>query len=61
VRIMKAKKELTYEKIKIQTIDTVKNHFVPSVDMIKKSVDWLVENDYLERSEKDRNLFLYVA
>ncbi|KAK7469322.1 hypothetical protein VKT23_003803 [Stygiomarasmius scandens] len=61
VRIMKAKKELTYEKIKIQTIDAVKNHFVPSVDMIKKSVDWLVENDYLERSEKDRNLFLYVA
>ncbi|THV00861.1 Cullin-domain-containing protein [Dendrothele bispora CBS 962.96] len=61
VRIMKAKKELTYEKIKIQTIDAVKNHFMPSVDMIKKSVDWLVENDYLERSEKDRNVFLYVA
>jgi cullin 4 len=58
---MKAKKELAYEKIKIETIDAVKNHFIPSVDMIKKSVDWLLQNDYLERSEEDRNVFLYVA
>ncbi|THU85610.1 hypothetical protein K435DRAFT_925518 [Dendrothele bispora CBS 962.96] len=51
VRTMKAKKEMTYEKIKIQMIDAVRNHFMLSVDMIKKSVDWLVGNDYLERSE----------
>ncbi|KAF5335225.1 hypothetical protein D9758_014773 [Tetrapyrgos nigripes] len=61
VRIMKAKKELTYEKIKLETIDAVKNHFIPSVEMIKKSVDWLLQNDYLERNEEDRNVFLYVA
>ncbi|KAF9012551.1 Cullin family-domain-containing protein [Cyathus striatus] len=61
VRIMKAKKELTYEQLKAATIDAVKNHFVPSVDVIKKRIDSLVESDYLERSKGDRNKFLYVA
>ncbi|TFK63076.1 Cullin-domain-containing protein [Pluteus cervinus] len=61
VRIMKAKKEMTYEKLKAATIDAVKNHFVPQVDVIKKRVDALVENEYLERSKRDKNVFLYVA
>ncbi|KAF8650599.1 hypothetical protein AX16_005170 [Volvariella volvacea WC 439] len=61
VRIMKARKELTYEKLKAATIDAVKNHFSPSVEDIKRRIDSLVESDYLERSEKDKNTFLYVA
>ncbi|GLB36813.1 putative cullin family protein [Lyophyllum shimeji] len=61
VRIMKARKELTYEQLKTATIEAVKNHFVPMVDAIKKRVDALVESDYLERSAEDKNKFLYVA
>ncbi|KAF8879952.1 Cullin-4B [Infundibulicybe gibba] len=61
VRVMKARKEMTYEQLKAATIDAVKNHFVPQVDVIKKRIDSLVETDYLERSKKDRNTFLYVA
>jgi cullin-4 len=61
VRIMKGKKEMSYEQLKTATIDAVKNHFVPSVDTIKKRVDSLVESDYLKRSEEDRNFFHYVA
>ncbi|KAF8637776.1 hypothetical protein AX17_002585 [Amanita inopinata Kibby_2008] len=61
VRIMKARKELTFEQLKIATIDALKSHFVPSVDQIKKRIDSLVESDYLERSEEDKSKFLYVA
>ena len=61
VRVMKAKKELTYEQLKAATIDAVKNHFVPQVETIKRRIDALVEQEYLERSPDDRNKYLYVA
>lgn len=60
VRIMKAKKEMTYEQLKAATIDEVKRHFVPQVETIKKRIEYLVDQEYLERSE-DKNKFLYVA
>ncbi|KAK2464856.1 hypothetical protein APHAL10511_002932 [Amanita phalloides] len=61
VRVMKARKELSFEQLKIATIDAVTNHFKPSVEQIKKRIDALVETDYLERSPNDKNMFLYVA
>ncbi|KAI9566965.1 Cullin family-domain-containing protein [Boletus coccyginus] len=61
VRIMKAKKELTYEALKTQTIDAVKNHFVPEVSVIKQRIAGLVEQEYLRRDDHDMNKFIYVA
>ncbi|KAG6865824.1 hypothetical protein C0991_011443 [Blastosporella zonata] len=61
VRVMKARKVLTFEAIKTETIDAVKKHFVPSVDGIKKGVDWCVSNEYLRRDEDDKKKFHYVA
>ena len=61
VRIMKARKELSYEQLKVATIDAVKNHFVPEVSVIKQRIAGLVEQDYLARDDDDMNLFTYVA
>ena len=61
VRIMKARKEMVYEHLKAATIHAVKSHFVPQVDMIKRRIDSLVEAEYLERSEDDRNRYKYIA
>lgn len=61
VRVMKARKQLTYEQIKFETIETVRRHFVPDVTSIKQRIDSLVEQEYLRRDEEDRNLFFYVA
>ncbi|KAF8907718.1 Cullin-4B [Gymnopilus junonius] len=61
VRVMKAKKEMSYEQLKAATIDAVKSHFVPQVETIKKRIDALVEQEYLKRSTEDRNRYLYVA
>lgn len=58
---MKAKKELTYEALKAQTIDAVKNHFVPEVNVIKQRIVGLVEQEYLRRDDDDMNRFMYVA
>jgi len=61
VRIMKARKQLTYEQIKTETIESVQRHFVPDVLSIKQRIDGLVEQEYLRRDDDDRNMFFYVA
>ncbi|KAJ3974992.1 Cullin family-domain-containing protein [Lentinula raphanica] len=64
VRIMKAKKQLTYEDIKLQTVEAVRRHFAPEVEEIKNRVEALVEQEYLERAERvagQKPSFKYVA
>ncbi|KAG8762296.1 hypothetical protein FRC11_010035 [Ceratobasidium sp. 423] len=61
VRIMKAKKTLTYEQIKTETIIALEKHFQPTVSDIKKRIDELQEKDYIVRDDKERNVFHYVA
>ncbi|KAF8739091.1 cullin family, partial [Rhizoctonia solani] len=61
VRIMKAKKTLTYEQIKTETIIALEKHFQPTVSDIKKRIDELQEKDYIVRDSKERNVFHYVA
>ncbi|KAI0292249.1 Cullin-4B [Multifurca ochricompacta] len=61
VRVMKARKQLTYEQIKTETIEAVRRHFIPDVTSIKQRIDGLVEQEYLRRDDEDRNLFFYVA
>ncbi|KIM81855.1 hypothetical protein PILCRDRAFT_821213 [Piloderma croceum F 1598] len=61
VRIMKARKELSYEQLKAATIDAVKSHFVPEVSVIKQRIAGLVEQEYLSRDDEDMNLYTYVA
>ncbi|KAF9254526.1 hypothetical protein L218DRAFT_968090 [Marasmius fiardii PR-910] len=42
-------------------IDAAVKYFAPQVPMIKKRIDTLVEEEYLERSDTDRNVFRYLA
>ena len=60
LRIMKARK-MTYEHLKAPTIDAVRSHFVPQVDIVKKRIDVLLKAEYLERSKDDRNRYNDVA
>lgn len=66
VRIMKAKKELTYEQLKTETIESVRRHFMPEVQDIKKRVEALTEQEYIERKsrggdDRELNVYMYVA
>lgn len=61
VRIMKARKEMLFERLKNETIEALKAHWNPNVDFIKRRIDALVEQDYIERDENDRKKYIYVA
>lgn len=61
VRIMKGKKELHMEHLKTAIIEAVKGHFVPSVQLIKERIDAMTEEEYIKRSDKDMNTFVYLA
>ncbi|KDQ17666.1 hypothetical protein BOTBODRAFT_29832 [Botryobasidium botryosum FD-172 SS1] len=61
VRIMKAKKRLTDEELKAQTIVAVKAHFVPTVPSIKKQIESLHDRDFIMRDAKDTSVWHYVA
>ncbi|KAF9053924.1 Cullin-4B [Hymenopellis radicata] len=61
VRIMKAKKEMSYQQLNMAIVDAVKMHFKPSVELIKRQIDWCVEDEYLTRDADDRHKFYYKA
>ncbi|KAG8975562.1 hypothetical protein FRB90_009510, partial [Tulasnella sp. 427] len=61
VRIMKGSKKLVDEELKIKTIEALRKHFVPTVQDIKKRIEHLLEREYMERDEKNHNLYHYVA
>ncbi|KAJ7462758.1 Cullin family-domain-containing protein [Mycena galericulata] len=61
VRIMKAKKEMKYEKLVNATVDAVKSHFVPDVKSIKERIDKLMEQEYVRRDDDKPQMLFYVA
>ncbi|KAJ7169497.1 Cullin family-domain-containing protein [Mycena filopes] len=61
VRIMKAKREMVYEKLVNATIDAVKNHFTPDVKTIKTRIDKLMEQEYVRRDDDKPHMLFYVA
>ena len=44
-----------------ELIDILKNMFLPSKKMIKEQIEWLMENKYMRRDDKDINIFVYMA
>ena len=61
VRIMKAKKTMLHRDLNTEAINALQKHFMPSVQDIKKRIDNLLEREYIERDEKNTNLYHYVA
>ncbi|KAL0486546.1 cullin [Acrasis kona] len=60
VRIMKARKVLTHNEL-IQQVTQQVSLFVPDVKMIKNRIEALIEKEYIEREEKDLNIYKYCA
>ncbi|KAI8912953.1 Cullin [Powellomyces hirtus] len=61
VRIMKTRKVMQNQLLVTETIDQLKARFRPTVPAIKKCIDMLLEKEYIERMEEQRDMFQYIA
>ncbi|KAL7417955.1 Cullin-domain-containing protein [Mrakia frigida] len=61
VRIMKARKTLAHSALINEVVTGVSGRFAPNIPMIKKQIEQLVEKEYLERADGDRNTYNYLA
>ncbi|BGP14809.1 hypothetical protein JCM10213v2_002764 [Rhodosporidiobolus nylandii] len=61
VRIMKDRKTLVHVDLVNEVIRQLSHRFQPTPQMVKKSIERLIEKEYLERDEEDRKRLKYVA
>lgn len=61
VRVMKSRKSAKHNQLIQEVIGLTKNHFTPSVPMIKKCIEILIEKQYLERKADAADEYKYVA
>eukprot|EP01083_Nonionella_stella_P250287 864563_1 len=59
VRIMKARKTLQHQELITQVVHQLMKRFKPNGSDIKKRIANLIELEYLERDENDRQLYHY--
>jgi len=61
VRIMKARKTMKNQQLIQEVIAQISQRFAPKIPDIKKAIDHLLEKEYIERVERTRDTFAYVA
>ncbi len=61
VKIMKSRKTLSHVNLIQEVIDQARMRFTPSIPMIKKCVEQLIEREYLARAEGESDRYAYLA
>ncbi|KAF6020779.1 CUL2 [Bugula neritina] len=61
VRIMKARKQLRHNLLIEEVIKQLNGRFNPSVSAIKKSIESLIEKQYMERTQNSKDEYCYIA
>lgn len=58
---MKMRKRVTLAQLQTELIELLKNMFLPSKKLVKETIEWLIENKYMERDEANINTFIYTT
>ncbi|TPX64061.1 hypothetical protein SpCBS45565_g06144 [Spizellomyces sp. 'palustris'] len=61
VRIMKSRKELSHIQLVQQVIDQAKVNFAPSIPVIKRCIEQLIEKQYIDRVPHTRDRYVYIS
>ncbi|EFC46686.1 predicted protein [Naegleria gruberi] len=61
VRIMKSRKVMTHRDLVLEATSQLQQRFMPAPNLIKKRIENLIEREYLERDENDRQTYKYLA
>ena len=59
IRFMKNKKMIDHNELTSEVIKSLSSSFVPNILLIKQRIESLIERQYMKRSEKSYNIYIY--